>query len=140
MRRAPGRAVLGQLRHARWGLWPVEKYLDLAIFTLAGIVMPVAPVVAGRFLRRSYPDTEKVRAYESGELPIGDARVRFHISYYIFALVFLIFDIESIFLYPWAVVYLHLNHALAFGEIVVFVVILLAGWLYAWKKKVLVWM
>lgn len=118
----------------------MEKYLDIVIFTVAGLIFPVGTVVAARVLQRSYPDAEKQRAYESGELPIGDARIRFHISYYIFALIFLVFDIESVFLYPWAVVYLHLNHSLAFGEIVVFVVILLAGWGYAWKKKVLTWM
>ncbi len=118
----------------------MEKYLDIALFTLAGIIFPVSIMMAGRFLRRGHPETEKQRAYESGELPVGDARVRFHISYYIFALIFLVFDIESVFLYPWAVDYLHLNHALAFGEIVVFVAILLAGWVYAWKKKVLTWM
>ncbi len=118
----------------------MEKYLDIVIFTVAGLMFPIATVVAARVLQRSYPDAEKQRAYESGELPIGDARIRFHISYYIFALIFLVFDIESVFLYPWAVVYLHLNHSLAFGEIVVFVVILLAGWGYAWKKKVLTWM
>jgi len=118
----------------------MEKYLDIVVFTVAGAIFPLGTVLAGRLLRRDHPDTEKQRAYESGELPFGDARVRFHISYYIFALIFLVFDIESIFLYPWAVIYLHLNRGLAFGEIVVFVVMLLIGWVYAWKKKVLTWM
>lgn len=118
----------------------MEKYLDILVFTLAGAAFPLIAVGGGLILRRRYPDLEKERAYESGELPIGDARIPFHISYYVFALVFLVFDIESVFLYPWAVIYLHLNHVLAFLEIVVFVGILLAGWLYAWKKKVLSWM
>lgn len=118
----------------------MEKYLDILVFTIAGVAFPLGTIMAGRFLRRDYPDPEKQRAYESGELPFGDARVRFHISYYIFALIFLVFDIESIFLYPWAVIYLHLNRGLAFGEIVVFIAMLLIGWVYAWKKKVLTWM
>ena len=118
----------------------MEKYLDILLFAIAGAAFPVLTLGAGVFLRREYPETEKQRAYESGELPFGDARIRFHISYYIFALVFLVFDIEGVFLYPWAVIYRHLNHALAFGEILVFIAILLAGWLYAWKKKVLTWM
>lgn len=118
----------------------MEKYLDILIFTIVGAAFPLGTVFMGRFLRRDYPGTEKQRAYESGELPFGDARVRFHISYYVFALIFLVFDIESIFLYPWAVIYLHLNRGLAFGEIAVFVAMLLVGWVYAWKKKVLQWM
>ena len=117
----------------------MEKYLDLVLFALAGVAFPLLVMAGGIALRRRYPDVEKERAYESGELPIGDARIRFHISYYVFALVFLVFDIESVFLYPWAVIYLHLNRGLAFGEILVFVGVLLAGWLYAWKKKVLTW-
>jgi NADH-quinone oxidoreductase subunit A len=117
----------------------MEKYLDLLLFALAGVAFPLLAMAGGIALRRRYPDVEKERAYESGELPIGDARIRFHISYYVFALVFLVFDIESVFLYPWAVVYLHLSRGLAFGEILVFVGILLAGWLYAWKKRVLTW-
>ncbi len=118
----------------------VEKYLDIVIFTVVGALFPLLTVVGTAILRRRYPDPVKQEAYESGEIPFGDARVRFHISYYIFALAFLVFDVESIFLYPWAVVYLHLSRGLAFGEILVFVAILLAGWLYAWKKKVLTWM
>ena len=118
----------------------MEKYLDILLFALAGAAFPLLAVGGGILLRRSYPDTEKIRAYESGELPFGEARQRFHIGYYVFALVFLVFDIESVFLYPWAVVYLHLSRGQAFGEILVFVGILLAGWLYAWKKKVLTWM
>ncbi len=118
----------------------MEKYLDILLFTIAGGAFPILTLAGGAALRRQYPDPEKQRAYESGELPFGDARIRFHISYYVFALVFLVFDIESVFLYPWAVIYLHLNRGLAFGEILVFIAILLVGWLYAWKKKVLAWM
>ena len=127
-------------RTAAGGRTVVGKYLDIVVFTVAGALFPILTVAGTAIIRRSYPDPVKQDAYESGEIPFGDARVRFHISYYIFALVFLVFDVESIFLYPWAVVYLHLSRGLAFGEILVFVAILLAGWLYAWKKKVLTWM
>jgi NADH-quinone oxidoreductase subunit A len=118
----------------------VQPYVDILVFAAAGAAFPLLTVGAGRLLRRDYPDVEKRRAYESGELPFGDARIRFHISYYIFALVFLVFDIESVFLYPWAVMYRELDRVLAFAEILVFIAILLVGWLYAWKKKVLTWM
>ena len=73
-------------------------------------------------------------------MPFGNARVRFQISYYIFALIYLVFDIESAFLYPWAVVYLHLNRVMGFVEMLAFIVMLLIGWAYAWKKRVLQWM
>ncbi len=118
----------------------VEKYLDILIFTVVGAIFPTINVLLSTGLRRDWPEAGKQRTYESGELAFGNARIRFHISYYIFALVYLVFDIESIFLYPWAVEYLHLNHTLAFAEMLAFVVMLLVGWLYAWKKKVLAWM
>lgn len=116
------------------------KYLDLLVFVIGGAAFPLGVVGLGGMLRRSYPDPEKGRAYESGEIPFGDARVRFHIGYYVFALIYLIFDVESIFLFPWAMQYTHLSRGLAFGEVVVFVVMLLIGWFYAWRKKVLTWM
>lgn len=118
----------------------MEKYLDILIFAAAGAIFPAINVLLATVLRRDWPEPGKQRAYESGEEPFGSARVRFHISYYIFALVYLVFDIESAFLYPWAVVYLHLNRALAFGEMLAFIVMLLVGWAYAWRKRVLTWM
>ncbi len=116
------------------------KYLDILVFVIGGIAFPVGVVTLGGSLRRSYPDPAKEASYESGETPFGDARIRFHIGYYIFALIYLVFDVEAVFLYPWAVQYLHLSRGIAFGEIVVFVVMLLIGWFYAWRKKVLSWM
>ncbi len=118
----------------------MEKYLDILIFVAVAAAFPAINVTMGALLRRSWPEAGKQRAYESGELPFGNARVRFHISYYIFALIYLVFDIESAFLYPWAVQYLHLNRVFAFVEMLVFILMLLVGWVYAWKKKVLQWM
>jgi NADH-quinone oxidoreductase subunit A len=117
----------------------VEKYLDILIFAAVAAIFPALNVALGSLLRRNWPEPGKQRAYESGELPFGDARVRFRISYYIFALVYLVFDIESAFLFPWAVVYLHLNRAVGFAEMLAFIVMLLIGWFYAWKKGVLTW-
>lgn len=118
----------------------MEKYLDILIFAAVAAAFPAINLTLGTVLRRKWPEATKQRAYESGELPFGDARVRFHISYYIFALIYLVFDIESAFLYPWAVEYLHLNRTFAFVEMLVFIVMLLVGWLYAWRKRVLQWM
>ena len=118
----------------------MEKYLDILVFAAVGAMFPALNVLMSTVFRRDWPDTEKRRTYESGELPFGNARVRFRISYYVFALIYLVFDIESVFLYPWAVVYLHLNRVLAFVEMLAFIVMLLIGWVYAWRKGVLAWM
>jgi NADH-quinone oxidoreductase subunit A len=117
----------------------VERYLDILVFMVAGAVFPLLNVFLSFPLRRSYPDADKQRAYESGEVPLGEARVRFHISYYIFALVFLVFDVESLFLYPWAVVFRTLRPGLALAEMAAFIAMLVVGLAYAWKKKVLTW-
>jgi len=117
----------------------VEKYVDILVFMIAGAFFPLLNVFLSMPLRRNYPGDEKQMAYESGEIPVGDARVQFHISYYVFALVFLVFDVESLFLYPWAVVFRHLQPGLVLAEMAVFVLMLVVGLVYAWKKKVLTW-
>lgn len=117
----------------------MEKYLDILVFLIAGAIFPLLNVFVSVPLRRSYPDAAKTMAYESGEIPVGDARVRFHISYYVFALLFLVFDVESLFLYPWATVFRHLNPGLVLAEMAAFIIMLFIGLLYAWKKKVLTW-
>lgn len=117
----------------------MERYLDILVFMIAGAIFPLLNVFLSVPLRRGYPDAAKTSAYESGETPIGDARVRFHISYYVFALVFLVFDVESLFLYPWATVFKSLQPGLALGEMAAFIVMLFVGLVYAWKKKVLTW-
>ncbi|MBE3589644.1 MAG: NADH-quinone oxidoreductase subunit A [Firmicutes bacterium] len=114
-------------------------YVDLVVFLLAGFTFPLVNVLLSKLVRRDYPDPLKEVSYESGIVPIGDARVRYHIHYYIFALVFLVFDVEGLFLFPWAVVFKQLNPAVAFGEAVVFIAMLVVGLVYAWKKKVLTW-
>lgn len=113
--------------------------MHILVFALAGAAFPLLNIVLASLLHRNYPGPEKQTAYESGEIPVGDARVRFHVHYYIFALVFLVFDVESLFLYPWAVVYQGLTPAMALGEMAVFIAMLLIGLVYAWKKGVLTW-
>jgi NADH-quinone oxidoreductase subunit A len=117
----------------------VEKYVHILVFAAAGAIFPLANVLLAALLHRNYPGPEKQTAYESGEIPLGDARVRFHVHYYIFALVFLVFDVESLFLYPWAVVYQRLSAGLALGEMAAFIGMLVIGLVYAWKKGVLTW-
>ncbi|OEH93319.1 NADH-quinone oxidoreductase subunit A [Bacillus solimangrovi] len=115
-----------------------NNYLIVVAFLLLGILLPVVALTAGRFLRPNKPTIEKQTTYESGIEPFHDARVRFNVRYYIFALMFVIFDVETVFLYPWAVAYDKLG-IFALIEMLIFVVMLLIGLIYAWKKKVLKW-
>lgn len=115
-----------------------NNYLVVAAFLILGVFLPVAALTAGRFLRPNRPNEAKQTTYESGVEPIGGSWVRFNVRYYIFALLFVIFDVETVFLYPWAVAYEHLG-IFALIEMLIFVVLLLVGLIYAWKKKVLRW-
>jgi NADH-quinone oxidoreductase subunit A len=115
-----------------------NNYLMIAAFLLLGVFLPVAALTAGRFLRPHRPNAAKQTTYESGVDPIGDSWVRFNVRYYIFALLFVIFDVETVFLYPWAVAYDKLG-LFALIEMLIFVALLLVGLIYAWKKKVLKW-
>jgi len=115
-----------------------NNYVIVAIFIGLGIFLPIAALTFGRLLRPSKPLPEKLTTYESGNDPVGAGQVRFNIRYYLFALMFVIFDVETVFLYPWAVAYQQLG-LFALIEMIVFVSLLLVGLIYAWKKKVLQW-
>ncbi|WP_458411676.1 NADH-quinone oxidoreductase subunit A [Schinkia sp. CFF1] len=115
-----------------------NNYLIVVVFLLLGIILPVGALTLGRFLRPYKPSAEKETTYESGLDPFHEARVQFNVRYYIFALMFVIFDVETVFLYPWAVAYDHLG-IFALIEMLVFVIMLAIGLIYAWKKKVLKW-
>lgn len=115
-----------------------NNYVMVAIFIGIGIFLPIAALTIGRLLRPNKPLPEKLTTYESGNEPVGAGQVRFNIRYYLFALMFVIFDVETVFLYPWAVAYRKLG-LFALVEMIVFVVLLLVGLIYAWKKKVLQW-
>lgn len=117
----------------------VAQYLDVLVFFIAGFTFPLLNVLISRLLRRDNPYAEKRTTYESGMVPFGDARIKFHVSYYFFALLFVVFDVETIFLYPWALAFNDVGRAFAFWEMIVFVGILVVGLIYAWRKKVLEW-
>jgi NADH-quinone oxidoreductase subunit A len=89
-------------------------------------------------LGRRVKDSVKFMPYESGMKPVGNARERFSVKYYLVAMVFILFDIEAIFLYPWAVIYRQLK-LFAFFEMLLFIVLVLCGFFYIWKKGVLNW-
>ena len=97
-------------------------------------VLIVLSYVLGKRVRNKIKDTP----YESGITPTGDARGRFSVKFYLVAMLFILFDIEAIFLYPWAVVYRELK-MFGFIEMLVFVVLILSGFFYIWKKGALDW-
>ena len=103
-----------------------------AFITLAGGLLTV------RFVAPRKPSEEKSCPYECGMAPIGQFWSQMHLRYYLFAILFLIFDVETVFLYPWAVIFLK-SAAVVFYEMLLFIAILLFGLLYAWKKGVLQW-
>ena len=115
-----------------------EHFLPVVVFLLAGTAVGVGMLVASRILRPRNPYPEKLITYESGITPFTDAHQKFSIRYYIIAMLFLIFDIEAVFLYPWAVAYNHIG-LYGFVEMVIFVAILVVGYVYAWKKGALEW-
>ena len=116
----------------------INNYVIVAIFIILGIMLPVVALSVGRLLRPSKPTEEKQTTYESGNEPVGEGQVRFNMRYYLFALMFVIFDVETVFLYPWAVAYKQFG-LFVLVEMAIFTGLLLIGLLYAWKKKVLKW-
>ena len=121
-----------------------KDFLTVAIFTIVGIGFIVITLFASMIFRPHRPSEAKLSTYECGEEPIGPAWLQFRVGYYIYALIFLIFDVEAVFIFPWAAQLLGYskNHALAvlgFVDMVIFVSILAVGLVYAWKKGVLEW-
>jgi len=114
------------------------EYLPLLILILLAAVFAVIALAVPAVLGPHRPTKTRLEPYESGMLPYSDARRRFPVQYYVIAVLFILFDIEVIFLYPWAVI---LRQLKLFGliEMGVFFVILLVGYLYVWRKGALDW-
>jgi NADH-quinone oxidoreductase subunit A len=115
-----------------------STYLPILIFMMVATAFGMGALVVGTIFRLKKPYSEKLMPYESGNPPVGEPRYRFSVKFYIIAMLFVVFDVEAVFLYPWAVVFDRLG-LYAFLEMIVFIVILLAGYLYAWKKEAFVW-
>lgn len=113
-------------------------YLYVGLFLIIGILFFAIVMGISMLIRRAAPSAAKLSTYECGEIPIGEPWVKFHISYYIFALLFVIFDIETVFLYPWATQFRALG-LFGFVEMMIFLTILFIGLIYAWRKGVLQW-
>jgi NADH:ubiquinone oxidoreductase subunit 3 (subunit A) len=116
----------------------LNDWIFIGIFLLLAPVFPAIALLIPRFIAPRKPNPLKSETYECGIETYGETWVQFKAQYYIFALVFLIFDIEIVFLYPWAVAFEQLP-LFAVMEGVIFILILVAGLLYTWRKGVLEW-
>lgn len=116
----------------------LTNYLPILIFVCLGILFGIVPLVAGGLLRPKEPNKEKASPYECGIEPFGDARLPFDVKFYLVAILFIIFDLETAFLFPWAVVLHKLGWfgILAMG---LFLGLLIIGFIYEWKRGALEW-
>lgn len=116
----------------------LDNWLYIGLFLLIAFIVPTIAVILPKLVAPKKPNPIKATIYECGIETVGETWVQFKVQYYIFALVFLIFDIETIFLFPWAVAFDALPLFAVF-EGVVFILILMAGLVWAWRKGVLEW-
>ena len=111
---------------------------SLILFFIVAVVLVGGAIIFSHFVAPSSTTPDKHEAYECGIPTTGLTWLQFNIGYYLFAIVFLVFDVEAVFVFPWAVVMKELG-LMAFIEIVIFFFILILGLLYAWKKHALIW-
>lgn len=116
----------------------LANYAFVGLFFVAAAAFPLLPLVAAYFLRPHRPTPIKLDTYECGLEALGDIGVQFRIQYYLYALAFVIFDIEVVFLYPWAVAFNQLG-LFALVEMALFLALLAFALVYAWKKGALEW-
>ena len=116
----------------------LEQYLPVLLFILVGAAVGIGPMLIGKLLGPNRPDTEKLSPYECGFEAFEDSRMQFDIRYYLVAILFILFDLEIAFLFPWAV---SLNEIGFFGfmSMMVFLGILVLGFIYEWMKGALDW-
>jgi len=114
------------------------RYLPILIHLCLAATLAGAIVVLSKLLGKHRPTRAKLQPYECGIVPVGDARQRFSVKFYMVAMLFILFDVEAIFLYPWAVIFRDLK-MFGFFEMLVYVLVILAGFFYIWKKGVLDW-
>jgi NADH-quinone oxidoreductase subunit A len=120
------------------GTYLPSDYLPVLIFIIIATAFGLGAIFIGYIFRLRKPYYEKLMPYESGMTPKGEPRYRFSVRFYIVAMLFVVFDVEAIFIYPWAIVFDKIG-IYAFIEMVIFIAILLVGYLYAWKKEAFQW-
>jgi NADH-quinone oxidoreductase subunit A len=115
-----------------------EEYFPVLLQALVAMALAAGLLTVSYLLGKRVKNRVKDMPYESGIVPTGDARQRFSVKFYLVAMLFIVFDIEAIFLYPWAVVYRELLMP-GFIEMLIFVILILSGFFYIWKKGALDW-
>jgi NADH-quinone oxidoreductase subunit A len=116
-----------------------NSWLYIGLFLIIGVIVPIVPIAFSALIAPRKPNPVKQSTYECGMETVGDSWVQFKAQYYVFALVFLIFDVETVFLFPWALT-LEALPLFAVLEGIVFIMILIVGFLYTWRKGMLEWM
>lgn len=117
----------------------LKAYAIVIIFLVLGAAFAIGNLILAFLVHPSKPsEKDKLTVYECGEAPVGSGFVQFNLRFYVYALIFVIFDVEVIFIFPWAVVFQSLG-LFAFVEMMIFIGILLIGYAYAWRKGALEW-
>jgi NADH-quinone oxidoreductase subunit A len=116
----------------------LTHYFPILFFVVVALFFGVWSLVVSYLVQPKYPEPEKLTSYECGSEPFSDARMPFPVRYYIFAMLFVIFDIEVIFLYPWAVVFTKIE-LIGLIEMLIFIGLFLVAYVYAWRKGALEW-
>ena len=116
----------------------LKDYLSILIFLFIALGLSIGFIVLNFIFSPSNPDPEKLSAYECGFEPFSDSRIEFDVRFYLVAILFIIFDLEIAFLFPWAISLSNIG-VLGFWSMIVFLVILTVGFIYEWKKGALEW-
>ena len=116
----------------------LNTYSPILIFIILALGFGVVTLVLSYFVQPKYPEAEKLSVYECGSEPFSDSRVPFPVRYYVIAMLFVIFDIEVIFLYPWAITFHDLG-MIGLIEMLIFIGLFLVAYVYAWRKGALEW-
>jgi len=116
----------------------LEQYFPVLLFILVGVAIGVAMLVMGSLVSPNRPDPQKLAPYECGFEAFEDARMKFDVRYYLIAILFILFDLEIAFLFPWAVVLPDIG-TFGFWSMMIFLAILIIGFIYEWKKGALEW-
>lgn len=120
------------------GTYIPSDYFPVLVLLLIASAIGLGALVVGILVRPRRPYAQKLAPYESGNPPIGEPRYKFSVKFYIIAMLFVVFDVEAVFMYPWAVAYDKLG-IFGFIEMMLFIFILLIGYIYVWKKGAFNW-
>lgn len=126
--------MLGQTFYSEF----LKSYLPITVFFGIAVVIAIIALTLPKFLANKKPDADKLKSYECGFDPFGDARGKFNIQFYLVAILFIIFDLEVAFLIPWALVLKDIGQ-IGFWSMMFFLFVLTAGFVYEWKKGALEW-